>query len=214
MNKRLIATTTEEWLKLNRSERAPRKWYWPTGWYEAPFALMINDWDNWEKHIKKEYPIQYWLRENFQYTFRRFYNSVKDLKNKIINPRQKMRNALFTSKWVDLVELVPQFHFQAIIEFVENEKAFEKIVWDDSLNPKTTEAGIKLKEYYNYVKIVRPFLLEKLSQAYEKAYENVEITAELNDSRYKEVDEIEKQIKAKDTELCIWVIQNRDFLWC
>ena len=71
-----------------------------------------------------------------------------------------------------------------------------------------------MKQYYNYVKIVRPFLLEKLSQAYEKAYENVKITAELNDSRYKEVDEIEKQIKAKDTELCIWVIQNRDFLWC
>jgi hypothetical protein len=209
MNKRKIATTTEEWLKLPHKEIVPCKWYWPTGWYEAPFALMINDWDNWEKHIKKEYPIQYWLRENFQYSLRRFYNSVKDLKNKIINPRQKMRNALFTSKWVDLVELVPQFHFQAIIEFVETEKAFEKIVWDNSLNPKTTEAGIKLKEYYNYVKVERPLLLEKLSQA----YENVEITAELNDSRYKEVDEIDKQIKTKDTELCIWVIQNRELLW-
>jgi len=169
--------------------------------------MMMNDWDNWEKHIKKEYPIQYWLRENFQYTFIHYYQSIKKLKNKFINPRRKMRNALFTSQWVDLVELVPQFHFQAIIEFVEVEKAFEKIVWDDPTNPKTAEVGKKLKEYYNYIKVERPLLKDKLY----KAYDNLEITSE--SVCYKEIDEMDKQIKNKDTELCIWIIQNRDLLW-
>ena len=206
MNKRLIATTTEEWLKLNRSERAPRKWYWPSGWYEAPFALMINDWDNWEKHIKKEYPIQHWLRENFQYTFRHYYRVVKGLKHYIVNPRRRMRNAVFTAQYMDLVELVPHFHFQTIIEFVEVEKTFEVTDWSEE---GVSEKGKKLKGLYNYVKYERPFLLEKLNTAYEQ----IEITTEYDLNRYNEVDTISKEIKNKDTELCIWVIQNRDYLW-
>jgi len=206
MNKKQIVTTTEEWLKLPRSERVPRKWYWPTGWYEAPFAMMINDWNNWEKHIKKEYPIQYWLRESFQYTFRRYYRTIKGLKRYIINPRRRMRNAVFSVQYMDLVELVPHFHFQAIIEFVEVEKTFEVTDWSEE---GVSEKGKKFKELYNYVKYERPFLLEKLNTAYEQ----IEITTEYDLNRYNEVDTISKEIKNKDTELCIWVIQNRDYLW-
>jgi len=206
MNKKQIVTTTEEWLKLPRSERVPRKWYWPTGWYEAPFAMMINDWNNWEKHIKKEYPIQYWLKESFQYTFRRYYRTIKGLKRYIINPRRRMRNAVFSVQYMDLVELVPHFHFQAIIEFVEVEKTFEVTDWSEE---GVSEKGKKLKGLYNYVKYERPFLLEKLNTAYEQ----IEITTEYDLNRYNEVDTISKEIKNKDTELCIWVIQNRDYLW-
>jgi len=206
MNKKQIVTTTEEWLKLPRSERVPRKWYWPTGWYEAPFAMMINDWNNWEKHIKKEYPIQYWLKESFQYTFRRYYRTIKGLKRYIINPRRRMRNAVFSVQYMDLVELVPHFHFQAIIEFVEVEKTFEVTDWSEE---GVSEKGKKLKGLYNYVKYERPFLLEKLNTAYEQ----IEITTKYDLNRYNEVDTISKEIKNKDTELCIWVIQNRDYLW-
>jgi len=206
MNKKQIAITTEEWLKLPRKERVPRKWYWLTGWYEAPFAMMMNDWDNWEKHIKKEYPIQHWLRENFQYTFRRYYRTIKGLKRYIVNPRRRMRNAVFSAQYMDLVDLVPHFHFQTIIEFVEVEKTFETTEW---VGEGVAEKGSKLKELYNYVKYERPFLLEKLTMAYER----VEITDITDETRYSRVDAINKEIKDKDTELCIWVIQNRDLLW-
>jgi len=206
MNKKQIVITTEEWLKLPRSERVPRKWYWPTGWYEAPFAMMMNDWDNWEKHIKKEYPIQHWLRENFQYTFRHYYRTIKGVKRYIVNPRRRMRNAVFSAQYMDLVELVPHFHFQTIIEFVEVEKTFETTEW---VGEGVTEKEKKLKDLYNYVKYERPFLLEKLSMA----YEYVEITDISDQTRYDRVDAINKEIKDRDTELCIWVIQNRDLLW-
>ena len=210
MNERKIATTTEEWLKLSRSERAPHKWYWPTGWYEAPFAMMMNDWDNWEKHIKKEYPIQHWLRENFQYTFRHYFRIIKGLKRYIINPRRRMRNAVFSAQYMDLVELVPHFHFQTIIEFVEVEKTFETTEWTgEEVSQDTVEKGKKLKELYNYVKYERPFLLEKLSMAYER----VEITDITDETRYSRVDAIDKEIKDRDTELCIWVISNRNLFW-
>jgi len=210
MNKKQIATTTEEWLKLPRKERVPCKWYWPTGWYEAPFAMIMNDWDNWEKHIKKEYPIQHWLRENFQYTFRHYFRIIKGLKRYIINPRRRMRNAVFSAQYMDLVELVPHFHFQTIIEFVEVEKTFEITVWTgEEVSQDTVEKGKKLKELYNYVKYERPFLLEKLNMAYER----VEITDITDETRYSRVDAIDKEIKDRDTELCIWVISNRDLFW-
>ena len=206
MNKKQIATTTEEWLQLTRSVRVPRKWYWPTGWYEAPFAMMMNDWDNWEKHIKKEYPIQHWLRENFQYTFRHYYRTIKRLKYYIIKPRRRMRNAVFSAQYMDLVDLVPHFHFQTIIEFVEVEKTFETTEW---VGEGVAEKARKLKELYNYVKYERSFLLEKLDMAYER----VEITDVSDQTCYERVDVINKEIKDKDTELCIWVITNRDLFW-
>jgi hypothetical protein len=121
-----------------------------------------------------------------------------------------MRNAVFPAQYMDLVELVPHFHFQAIIEFVEVEKTFEITAWSGEGVPlETIEKGKKLKELYDYVKFVRPFLLERLSIAYER----VEVI-EINDqNHYSRVDAIEKEIKSKDTEFCIWVIQNRDLLW-
>ena len=206
IKKKKIALTTEEWLKSPRKERMPCKWYWPAGWYEAPFAMMMNDWDNWEKHIKREYPVQHWLRENFQYTFRHYYRAIKNLKRYIINPRRRMRNAVFSAQYMDLVDLVPHFHFQTIIEFVEVEKTFETTEW---VGEGVIEKGKKLKELYNYVKYERPFLLEKLSIAYER----VEITDISDQTRYDRVNAINKEIKDRDTELCIWVIQNRDLLW-
>ena len=45
------------------------------------------------------------------------------------------------------------------------------------------------------------------------AYEYVEITDISDQTRYDRVDAINKEIKDRDTELCIWVIQNRDLLW-
>ena len=111
---------------------------------------------------------------------------------------------------MDLIELVPHFHFQTIIEFVEVEKTFEITVWTgEEVSQDTVEKGKKLKELYNYVKYERPFLLEKLSMAYER----VEITDIIDETRYSRVDAIDKEIKDRDTELCIWVIQNRELLW-
>jgi hypothetical protein len=107
---------------------------------------------------------------------------------------------------MDLVDLVPRFHFQTIIEFVEVEKTFETTEW---AGEGVTEKGKKLKELYHYVKYERPFLLEKLTMAYER----VEITDISDQARYDRVDAIDKEIKDRDTELCIWVIQNRDLLW-
>jgi len=117
-----------------------------------------------------------------------------------------MRNAVFSAQYMDLVDLVPHFHFQAIIEFVEVEKTFEITDWSEK---GISEKGKKLKELYNYVKYERPFLLEKLTMAYER----VEITDITDQTRYDRVDAIDKELKDRDTELCIWVIQNRDVLW-
>ena len=88
-----------------------------------------------------------------------------------------MRNAVFSAQYMDLVDLVPHFHFQTIIEFVEVEKTFETTEW---VGEGVAEKGSKLKELYNYVKYERPFLLEKLTMAYER----VEITDITDETRY------------------------------
>jgi len=211
MNKDIFKyVSLNEWLKLPRSERAPLKWYWPTGWYQAPFPMTLNGWSTWEEYVKVKYPIQYWFREYFYHKLRHKYHFIKELKYRIINPRREMRNAVFPSRWVDLVEIVPEFHFQVIVEYVEREKALENVDWNtNETNPKVLEVGKKLKEYYNYIKIERPFLLEKLDMAFFK----LDFTDPSFNTRYDRVDEIEKSIKDKDTELCIWVVQNRSYLW-
>ena len=61
---------------------------------------------------------------------------------------------------------------------------------------------------HEYAKTKRAELQEQL----DKAYERVDLSKPYHEA-YKEVHEIENEIKTRDTKLCHWVIDNRDFFW-
>ena len=128
------------------------------------------------------------------------------IKNTLRNPRKEMRDSVFPSDWSDLTESITKFHAEAVIEFVDREKCFETV--DYSSDEIHKKFQTELLEMHEYAKTKRPELVEQL----DKAYERVDTNKPYHEA-YKEVREIENEIKIRDTKLCHWVIDNRDFFW-
>jgi len=186
-------------------------WWWPTKWYIEPHALGLYDWKEANEYFKSNYPVQYLLRHEIAYSYNvRISMRLRDLKYKIKNtlrnPRKEMRDSVFPSDWSDLTESITKFHAEAVIEFVDREKCFETV--DYSSDEIHKKFQTELLEMHEYAKTKRPELLEQL----DKAYERVDTTKPYHEA-YKEVREIENEIKIRDTKLCHWVIDNRDFFW-
>jgi hypothetical protein len=186
-------------------------WWWPTKWYIEPHALGLYDWKEADEYFKSNYPVQYLLRHEIAYSYNvRISMRLRDLKYKIKNtlrnPRKEMRDSIFPSDWSDLTESITKFHAEAVIEFVDREKCFETV--DYSSDEIHKKFQTELLEMHEYAKTKRPELLEQL----DKAYERVDTTKPYHEA-YKEVHEIENEIKIRDTKLCHWVIDNRDFFW-
>lgn len=186
-------------------------WWWPTKWYIEPHALGLYDWKEADEYFKSNYPVQYLLRREIAYSYNvRISMRLRDLKYKIKNtlrnPRKEMRDSVFPSDWSDLTESITKFHAEAVIEFVDREKCFETV--DYSSDEIHKKFQTELLEMHGYAKTKRPELVEQL----DKAYERVDTNKPYHEA-YKEVHEIENEIKIRDTKLCHWVIDNRDFFW-
>lgn len=186
-------------------------WYWPAKWYTEPFALSMDGWKEANEYFKSNYPVQYLLRREIPHWYNvRISMRLRDLKYKIKNtlrnPRKEMRDAIFPSEWNDLTESIIKFHTEAVIEFVDREKCFETINYSSDEIHKKFET--ELREMHEYAKTKRPELQSQL----DKAYERVDVSKPYYEA-YKEVHEIETEITIRDTKLCHWVIDNKDFFW-
>lgn len=140
-----------------------------------------------------------WYRLGFKYRDIKRY-----IRHHIINPRKKMRDAVFPPEYFDLDHIIEEFHVQCVIEFVEREKYFETVVWDH--NEQTKTKGLELKEAYEYAKNGRAKLKKEFNDAW----------VQINFSKptpFKELDEKEAWLTECDTQFCKWVVENRKLFW-
>lgn len=198
---------------LDSGNYEKRVWWWPTKWYVKPWAISWGEWEKEDAFFKKNYSVQYFLRDTVYYFFfglHRSYKELKwDIKGHIKNPRKQMRDKVFPHRWNDLSHSIVTFHLEAIVEFVDREKCFENTDYDSDDFHKDFAKG--LKECYDYVKNVRPKWQKDLDDAFNRVPSNPE--GEYKEI-YKEVNEIEAKIDEHDTKVCEWVIENRAYFWC
>lgn len=186
-------------------------WWWPCKWYIEPYALCFDGWEQSTKYYKCNYPVQYFLRRKLPCLWAvRVTMPLRELKyeikGRLRNPRKEMRDNLFPHRCRDLTETIANFHIQAVIEFVDREKCFDHVVYSDTEIHKKFER--ELREMYDYAKTGR----DELEKSLGKAYETVDHSQHY-DQAYKEVHAIEQTITERDTKLCQWVVENRQFFW-
>lgn len=150
------------------------------------------------KTIKEKLEI-FWYRLEFKYRDAKQYICCH-----IFVPRKKMRDAVFPPEYFDLDRIVEQFHIQCIIEFVEREKYFEKVVWD--WNEMSKSKGLELKEAYEYAKTGRAKLQEDIKEAWKLV--NIK-----DQHPFVELTKKEEWLIECDTQFCKWVVENRSLLW-
>ena len=213
------ANTFEKYSNLSRRERERRVWWWPTGWYMPPYSMIFDfgkgesNWCKVSRFLRKEYPIQYVLREGadwiYYYLHARGYTLRQFYRNWIRGHRREMRKATFPRHYRDLDSIIETFHLQCLIEFVDREQALEQHDYTHDEASKTFAA--ELKECYQYAKEGRAALEKKIEEETVLAYRAHEAGGGIDS--YKKVNALESELYDYDTKVCEWVIKNRNRLW-
>jgi len=138
-----------------------------------------------------------------------------DLKYKIkcfFNPRNKWVKKAIGNQWHDLDYVYEEILFAGIINYVEGEKCFERVLWK---SPEEKATKKKILEIYNWAKTGR----DKFKKNVDSAYPEVDLDNLFNvdtdsyNKLYGKVNKLEEELRDKDTEYLVWLVKNRSVLW-
>lgn len=111
---------------------------------DKPNYLAMGEWDIWNKNAKAKHPIRYYIAEDLLGDLQDIINYIPDR----INDVRCYLNNRFQHKTHCLVSNLPKgdfhefetrlFHcmFDEFVNFIEVEKAYNYVVWNDSLKDK------------------------------------------------------------------------------
>lgn len=220
--------SVDEYFNLPKQER--ERW----GLYRKPFALPLDNWpvsgsaikiqdmkgwSAWEAEIKHRYPVQWFLREwcfsweNPVYAFiKTCYFKYRDKTFTVkcfINPFfPRFRKSMPRHKYADICQVLREVNFALVLDFWYEEMLNGVVNWGDNIQHKTFYK--KVKAAVKYIEVDRPALETKLDKQLSVAFTKKKGTYE---QRYGKSNAIEKKMVDKDTELLVWVMQNREMFW-
>lgn len=142
------------------------------------------------------------------------------------NPRHDIVRRSIPQTWVDSGYLIIYTNFAIITEFVEQElKGVNGLTESIIFHSKDTESEYYNPEWlkfyqwlgraYNYITVERPMLEKQMDAAYPSIDKDIDSwldqikTKESYNSKYGEVNRLEKLIEEKDTEVLVGLIHHR-----
>ena len=143
------------------------------------------------------------------------------------NPRQRWLTKKIPNHWCDKVELIRIVLFESLVHYVDEEKCFDVLAWDEEdiegcdLNLKTffnekRERKAKIIKCYDYITKQRPQLSADLDKAYPEfdIDDILQICKTMNYlETYGEVNRIETLIEKLDNETLSTILELRERLW-
>jgi hypothetical protein len=216
----VMVHTVDEYKAMPLKSRELVVWYWPYPLYIKPYALragndFIGEWTKFDEYVKKEYPVQYFFRDTVVGFFQDIQHYFKRIKWKV-KPylklhRKEMRDKVFTREYRDLDSIIVEFCLQCVIEYVDREKCFDKIVYSSSKELETFAA--QLKECHAYATKGRKEILDEMEKAWDAVPLVMGDIAQNNMNKYAKITELEAKLEEADTQVCEWVVKNRRQLW-
>jgi hypothetical protein len=223
--------SVRDYFELPKSERER------FGLYRKPFALPCEwldnklsvkvgkvkpdkqGWASWESEIRRQYPVQWFLREwcmswdNPVYAFFKGlyfdYREKKYAVKRFIKPfYPRFRKSMPRHKYCDASEALRKVTFALILDFWYDEIVDGHVNWDDNSEHKNFAKKVKLA--VKYIEVDRPALEDRADKELSIATKKKKGTYE---QRYIKYNALEKKIADKDTELLVWAMQNREMFW-
>lgn len=137
------------------------------------------------------------------------------------SPQQWVYDVVPRACYMDQYQVVENVLYAAVVDFVEREKCFEVIDWTVNEHYKTV--GHFIQECYNWIKIERPKLQQKIDRIINdasKAQSFEEMIAELNnpdrksyDELYPGLNEAEAKLEEQDDYFFAGIVKYRMHLW-
>jgi hypothetical protein len=183
--------------------------------YAVPFAETMEGWDAWRKKVKKEHPIQYFIREKIEDIeddiISAYYRIKYYVRTSLFPENKRIRNAI-PVRGHDVTSIIEKMNFAAILQFKE-EADKSQVDWT---------ANESHKEFKDWLDRSVVWLTEgkaNLEKELDRAYPTVslmkteEITLERYNDMYKEVHRLEELIKQTDENILVQLIKYREFFW-
>jgi hypothetical protein len=188
-------------------------------WYKKPRSLEWNPrddtvgWSAWEKQTKKDYPIQYFFREDVRLYFSIMWRRIEDFKYKIqcffFPKHQEIRKAI-PRTWADISSLVVDVNFAMILSF--KKEADESFVnWDGT--PQHRQFKNWLDSSAHWITVGKPNCESQANTLHpshpltdlqkSKSYEEL----------YGELNKMEKLISETDSNILKQMIDYREYMW-
>lgn len=121
--------------------------------------------------------------------------------------------------WIDKDTVYTKILFAGIINYVEEEKCFETIMW---VTPQEKKHKKKIEEIYKWAKTGRKELQDKIENAYPPLespitlpmrYASQEDNKKTYEELYGEVNRLEALLYKTDTDYMVWIVKFRNVLW-
>jgi hypothetical protein len=161
----------------------------------------------------------------FPYSYRMYYY---DNILPIFKPRHERLRKVIPRTWRDISSLLVDVNFEFVKSFYEDEYKQNQIDWSSSEEHKNFEDW--LIKSYRYITVERPILQKRMEESYPPLRPFVEMFKPITDKdgrklfqmvddgipyevKYKKVNELEKEISEKDTNVLTELIKYREFLW-
>lgn len=208
--KNVNATNVKQYKELPKSEREVFGF-----WYRLP---KLYEWggERFEDYWKSNYPIQFRIREGVENIF----ITLSVWKDKLIEntwtrifPKNAWARKIIPHTYSDKPELIQDFLFASIIDFVDNEPT-EYTDWESSKEHKQTWETIN--KLYKFAKHTLPARRKRLNELLSDLYDEkslMEFVDKSDDPRYEEMSALEKQTETEIQQNLLEIVKIRQYLW-
>jgi len=183
--------------------------------YTVPFAETVEGWDAWRNKVKKEYPIQYFIREkieDIEDDIMRTYSRIRYYVHTLFFPENKVIRNAIPVRGHDVFSIIEKMNFAAILQFKE-EADKSQVDWAANENHK------EFKDWLDRAVVWLNEGKANLEKELDRAYPTVslmntgEIILEKYNDMYKEVHRLEDLIKQTDENILVQMMKYRDYFW-
>lgn len=183
-------------------------------WYPVPASQTWEDWETWRKNTKKQYPIQYWLREtaphwfaiHIKWPYRELYWKVY----RFFKPCHKDIRKVIPRQWSDIANLIVDVNFAMILSFKkEAESSF--VDWDGTDDHRKFKNW--LDSVVHWIEQGRPACEAQRDALYPPHPLPPEMKNKSYDELYGELNKVEALIAETDSSILKQMIEYRDYFW-
>ena len=204
------AVTVKEYKQLPKSEREDFGF-----WYRLPKFYELGG-EKFEDYWKQNYPIQFRIRESFD----NLLISISVFKDKLVEntwtkifPKNAWARKTIPHTYSDKTELIQDFLFASIIDFVENEPVYD-IDWLS--DKKRKEVWRQIDKSYKFAKYTLPARKKRINEMLSESYDEehfMKFGDKPDNSTIKELSALEKQTETEIQQNLIEIVKIRQYLW-
>lgn len=182
-------------------------------WYKTPSIASMKQWNDWQEQVKKDHPIQYFVREgisDFAYDVERWCRDAKYAIKCFFKPHHADIRKAVPRTWSDVSSLIIDVNFAMILSFKKEADA-SYVDW------RGTDKHLEFKNWLDSAAhwiTVGKVNCEKQRDALYPPHPLPEHMREWSyDQLYGEMKKIEKLIDDTNTNILKQMIDYREYFW-